>query len=395
MMKIPLFYVFKNFIARKLTATITVSGIALVVFVFAAVLMMAYGIKKTLVSTGAENNIIVTRKASTGEITSIIDRETANIMLTLPEIARDGAGKPLVTTDGVAIINLTKKGGGMSNVAVRGVSPAVFELRNKVKIKEGRMFQWGARELVVGSAVINRFEGANIGDKIKIAGDEWVIVGTMQSDGGGFESEVWCDILQVLQAFNRTAFSTMTFRYNLPEQVKPAEFVQQLKLRFEGDPRLNQFEPEIERTYYEKQSELMAMFISVLGIFVTIIFSVGAVIGAMITMYAAVANRTTEIGTLRALGFRRGSILMAFLLETLLIGISGGTIGIVMASLLQFVKISTLNFTSFSELEFAFALSPDIILYSFSFALVMGVLGGFLPSWRASRLSIINALRAV
>ncbi len=387
-MKIPFSYILKNFTARKLTALITVGGIALVVFVFAAVLMMAYGIQKTLVATGSETNVIVTRKSSSGEITSIIDRETANIILTLPELDRDAAGKLLVTTDGVAIINLYKKDGGMSNVAVRGVSPAVFELRTNVKLKEGRMFNWGSREIVVGSAITKRFEGAAIGSKLRFAGDEWVIVGMIESGGSGFDSELWCDIVQVQQAFNRTAFSTITFKIASPDAIES------LKLKFEGDPRLNQFEPEIERRYFEKQSELMATFIRVLGIFITVIFSVGAIIGAMITMYAAVANRTTEIGTLRALGFQRGSILVAFLVEALLIAVCGGFVGIVFASVLQFFSLSTLNFTSFSELEFSFALSPTIIFSSLTFAVAMGFVGGFLPSWRASRLSIIGALRA-
>lgn len=389
-MKIPFSYILRNFTARKLTAFITVGGIALVVFVFAAVLMMAYGIQKTLVATGSETNVLVTRKSANGEISSIIDRQTANVMLTLPEIAHDAAGKPLVTTDAVAIINLNKKGenGGMSNIAVRGISASAFAIRPNVKLKEGRMFAWGTRELIVGVAVSKRFVGASIGDKIRVSGDEWTIVGMMEGQGSGFDSEIWCDVGQVQQAFNRTAFSTITFKSDNPENI------QQMKMKFEGDPRLNQFEPEIERRYFEKQSEAMATFIRLLGIFITIIFSIGAVIGAMITMYAAVANRTTEIGTLRALGFRRGNILIAFLIESLLIAVCGGTAGILLASTLQFFSISTLNFGSFSELEFSFALAPDIIISSMLFALAMGVLGGFLPAMRAARLDIITALRA-
>jgi ABC-type antimicrobial peptide transport system permease subunit len=389
-MKIPFSYILRNFTARKLTAFITVGGIALVVFVFAAVLMMAYGIQKTLVATGSESNVLVTRKSANGEISSIIDRQTANVMLTLPDIARDAAGKPLVTTDAVAIINLNKKGGdgGMSNVAVRGIAAPAFDIRTNVKLKEGRMFNWGARELVVGTAVVKRFEGAAIGSTMKFAGDKWTIVGIMEGQGSGFDSEIWCDVNQVQQALNRTAFTTMTFKTSNPSEIE------KLKMKFDGDPRLNQFEPEIERRYFEKQSEAMSSFIRALGIFITIIFSIGAVIGAMITMYAAVANRTTEIGTLRALGFRRRNILLAFLLESLLIAVSGGVVGIVLASTLQFFSISTLNFGSFSELEFSFALSPSIVISSMIFALVMGVAGGFLPALRAARLDIITALKA-
>jgi ABC-type lipoprotein release transport system permease subunit len=389
-MNIPFSYILRNFTARKLTAFITVGGIALVVFVFAAVLMMAFGIQKTLVATGSETNVLVTRKSSNGEISSIIDRQTANVMLTLPDIARDAGGKPLVTTDAVVIVNLNKKGenGRLSNIAVRGIAQNAFAIRPNVKLKEGRMFAWGARELVVGTAVVKRFEGASIGNTMRFAGDDWKIVGIIEGQGSGFDSEMWCDVTQVQQAFNRTAFSTITFKS------ANTGGIEQLKMKFEGDPRLNQFEPEVERRYFEKQSEAMSSFIRVLGIFITVIFSIGAVIGAMITMYAAVANRTREIGTLRALGFRRRSILFAFLMESLLIAFCGGLVGILLASMLQFFSISTLNFGSFSELEFSFALAPDIVGSSLFFALTMGVIGGFLPALRAATLDIVTALKA-
>ena len=386
-MKIPFYYIYKNFTARKLTTGITVVGISLVVFVFAAVLMMAFGVEKTLNSTGSDDNIIITRKASTGEITSIIDRETANTILSLPGIAKSGDGKPLVSTDAVVVITADKVDGGMSNVTVRGVSPESFSLRTNVKVGGGRMFNWGARELVVGMPISKRFKGAGIGDKIRFAGDYWTIVGQIQSEGGAFESEIWCDVNQLLNAFGRNAFSTMTFRTERPDVVKIME------TQFAADPRLNQFIPKIERKYFAEQSEMMALFIRILGIFITIIFSVGAMIGAMITMYASVANRTTEIGTLRALGFQRRSILAAFLFESLLISVIGGAIGIALASFLQFFSLSTMNFASWSELAFSFALSTEIIVTSLLFALLMGFAGGFLPSVRAARMSVLNALR--
>ena len=387
-MKIPFSYIIRNFVARKLTTSITVAGIALVVFVFAAVLMLAYGVQKTMVSTGSEQNVIVARKAATGEITSIIDRETVNNILTLPEVAKGADSKPMATTDAVIIINLNKKSGGMSNITVRGVSPQAFVIRDQVKLVEGRMFQWGSRELVVGGAIRQRFQGANIGDKVKFAGDQWTLVGVIDAGGSGFDSEMWGDIDQLLQAFNRTAFSTITLRLNNPSDLA------QIKEKFKSDPRLNQFEPESESRYYQRQSEGLTGFISGLGLMITIIFSVGAMIGATITMYAAVANRTVEIGTLRALGFRRRSILTAFLTESMLISIVGGVLGLILASFLQFITISTMNFDSFSELAFSFALSWQIVLFTLLFSLIMGFVGGFLPSLRASRLQIVNALRA-
>lgn len=387
-MKIPLKYILRNLTTRRLTTGITVLGVALVVFVFAAVLMMAHGVQKTLVATGSEENVLISRKASNGEISSIIDRETASVILTLPHIARSAEGAPLASGEPVVVINLNKTDGGVSNVTVRGVSSQVFALRPQVQLKAGRMFNWGSRELVSGAAIERRFVGAKIGDVVRFAGDEWTIVGTVDAGGAGFDSEMWGDSNQLLDAFNRTAYSTITLKLDQPSAYQ--DFV----AAFEREPRLKQFEPKTERRYFEEQSELMAMFIRVLGIFITVIFSAGATIGAMITMYAAVANRTVEVGTLRALGFRRRSVLTAFLTEAILLSGVGGALGLLFASFLQLFTISTLNFGSFSELEFSFALSPTIVISSLLFALVMGLLGGFFPSVRAARLNIVNALRS-
>ncbi len=388
-MKIPFKYTIKNFTSRKLTTFITIFGVALVVFVFTAVLMMAYGIQKTLIATGQPDNVIVTRKAATGEISSLVDGETQDVIRTLPHIAVDNNGKQIISKEPVVIINLEKFGGGMSNVTVRGVSDVVLELRPNVKIIEGRMFSFGLRELIVGSGVTGKFKGAAMGDEVKFAGDQWKIVGVFDSDGSGFDSEMWGDSQQLLNAFNRgNTISSMTLK--LDDEKNFDEF----KKQFEFDRRLQQFEPKIEQKYFEEQSEFMAAFIRIIGIVITVIFSFGAMIGATITMYAAVANRTVEVGTLRALGFKRRSILVVFLIESLVIAIAGGVIGIFLASFLQFFNISTLNFQSFSELAFSFSLSPSIIITSLIFAIVMGIIGGFLPSVRASRLKIVNALRA-
>jgi ABC-type antimicrobial peptide transport system permease subunit len=213
-------------------------------------------------------------------------------------------------------------------------------------------------------------------------------VGTFDAGGSGFDSEMWGDADQLLDAFNRRSFSTVTFRLDQPGTF--GDF----KAAFDKEPRLQQFEPKIEKKFFEEQSELMAGFISILGVFITVIFSAGSTIGAMITMYAAVANRTVEIGTLRALGFRRRSVLAAFLVESLLLSLLGGLIGLFFAFFLQFFSISTLNFGSFAELAFSFALSPAIVLSSLLFSMLMGLLGGFLPSVRAARLNIVNALRS-
>ena len=386
-MNIPFYYILKNFVARKLTAGITIGGIALVVFVFAAVLMMADGIRKTLATTGSEDNVVITRKSSTGEITSIIDRTTADLISTLQFVQKDEKGNALMTYDGVTVINAPKKDGGISNLAVRGVSETAMSIRNKITIVKGRMFTFGSRELIVGTALVKTFDKIDIGDKIKFGGDDWTIVGEMEAEKSGFESELWCDVRQLQLAMNRDAFSTLTFR-----KTSDAD-IEMMKIMFAGDKRLNQYEPENERRYFEKQSEAMRMFIQILGITITVIFSLGAMIGAMITMYAAVANRTTEIGTLRALGFGRSSILTAFLIESIITALLGGIIGIGLASLLQFFSISTLNFGSFTELSFSFTMTSSVFSGSMIFSLLMGIIGGFLPALKASRMSILSALR--
>jgi ABC-type antimicrobial peptide transport system permease subunit len=365
-------------------------GITLVVFVFAAVLMMAHGVEKTLVATGSEENILISRKASNGEIASLLDGETINIILAMRHIARTASGTPLATKDVATVINLPKTDHvSITNVTVRGVSPEAFVLRPMVRIVEGRMFNWGAREIIVGTAVARRILGSGIGNRLKFGGSEWTVVGMFEAGGSGFESEIWGDALQITDALGRNnVYSTLTLRLSSPQELDA--FMKE----FAADPRLQQYVPKTERRFFEEQSETMALFIRVLGIFITVIFSAGAVIGAMITMYGAVANRTVEIGTLRAIGFARRSILAAYLVESLLIALVGGAIGVILASFLQFFTVSTINFDSFAEIEFAFALSPSITVSSLIFALVMGFVGGFLPAVRAARLNIVSALRA-
>ncbi len=389
-MRVPVKYILRSSSSRPLTTLLTTLGIALVVFVFTAVLMMAHGVEQTLRSTGSDDNVTVARKAAMSEIMSIIDREAAAIVSNMPQVAGSADGRPLSSKEVVVIINLAKLGAtGISNVSVRGVEEAGFQLRPQVRIVQGRMFKRGAREIIVGAGITKRFVGAQLGEKIKFGGDLWTVVGIFDGQGSGFDSEIWGDIHQISDAFKRSSFSTVTFRLKNPDDFA------ELATAFEADNRLQYFVPKREKKFFAEQSEMMAKFIRILGIFVTVIFSAGATIGAMITMYGAVANRTVEIGTLRALGFYRRNILLAFLTESFVLSLTGGLIGLGLASVLQFFTISTLNFGSFSELAFSFALSPSIIASSLGFSLLMGLLGGFLPAVRAARLNIIQALRAV
>lgn len=387
---IPFKYTWHSLGRRKLTTGITVAGVALVAFVFAAVLMMAYGIQKTLQTTGSPDNVKISRKSATGEISSIIAGDHQPIIATLPQIAKAADGTPLVSNEPVVVINLTRDDGATGNLTVRGVNEKYKELRPQMKIIEGREFKFGVNELIVGDAIANQFPEAAVGKRIKFAGGDWLVVGKFTTDGSGFDSELWGDTKQIVSAFNRgTTVSTITAK------LRSAADLDALNLALAKDIKLNQYEAKPEQQYYEEQSEMMAMFIRIVGIFVTVIFSFGAMIGATITMYAAVANRTVEIGTLRALGFSRRSIMFAFLVESLFLSLLGGVIGLALASALSFVQISTLNFGSFTELSFRFSLSPDIIVTSIIFSLFMGFLGGFLPSFRAARLNIVNALRGM
>ena len=387
-MAIPLSYNIRNLWTRRLTTTLTVSGMALVVFVFAAILMLANGLQQTLVETGSYDNVIVLRKGANTEVVSGVGRGQASILETLPEIAIGAQGQRLFAKELVVLINLTKKGSMTpTNVTVRGIDASSLPLRPQVKLVEGRLPRWGATEVMVGSSLVRRFSGAGLNDTLRYATRDWRIVGVFDAGSTGFSSEVWGDVEQLMQAFRRPGYSSVTFRLR-----DPAEFPQ-VKSRIESDPRLT-LEAKRENRYYAEQSEMMAKFLRILGLSLTIIFSLGAVIGAMVTMYSAVANRTAEIGTLRALGFRRRSILIAFLLESLFLGLVGGVVGLFFASFMQLITISTVNFQTFSELAFNFSLTPDIVYRGLAFALVMGFVGGILPAIRASRMKIVDALRA-
>ncbi len=387
-MKIPFSYSFRNLWVRRLTNVLTALGMALVVFVFAAILMLAEGLRKTLVDTGSYDNMVAIRKASESEVQSGIERAQASIVETQPEIAVGGSGIPMVAKEMVVLITLPKRGTGKpSNVVIRGIDKQSMGLRPQVALSMGRMPKWGTSEILAGQSIARRFEGGGIGETLRFGMRDWTVVGIFDAGNTGFNSEIWGDADQLMQAFRRPVYSSVIFR------LRDSAAYGKVKARIESDPRLT-LEVMRETRYYEKQSEMMAKFLRILGLSLTIIFSLGAVLGAMITMYAAVANRIGEIGTLRALGFQRRSILAAFLIESLLLGLSGGGLGLFLASFLQLFTVSTMNFQTFSELAFSFTLTPDIMYKSLLFALVMGFVGGVLPAMRASRMNIVNALRA-
>jgi putative ABC transport system permease protein len=387
-MAIPFSYSFRNLWTRRLTTVLTASGMGLVVFVFAATLMLAEGLQKTLVQTGSPDNVVVLRKSANSEVQSGIERAPAALLETEPEVALGPEGKSLLAKELVVLINLRKRGADKpANVVIRGVSAASLQLRPAISIKEGRLPRAGAAEVMTGMSIAKRFKGCGLGETLRFGMRDWRVVGVFDAGATGFSSEIWGDVDQMMQAFRRPVYSSVIFRMRNPDEFG------NYKARVESDPRLT-VEAKRETQYYLDQSETMAKFLRILGMVLTIVFSIGAVIGATITMYAAVANRVTEIGTLRALGFQRISILTAFIMEALLLGLCGGILGVTAASFMQLITISTMNWASFSELAFSFALTFGILWKSLLFSLIMGFIGGVLPAFRASRMNIVESLRA-
>lgn len=388
MKAIPLSYIARNLWVRRVTTLLTAGGMALVVFVFATVLMMSEGIRATLVATGQVDNVLLLRKGSGAEINSAIARDQAAIIESLPGIATNGQGQRLVSKEPVVLNNLPKRSNGKpSNVTLRGTSPVGLDLRPQVKLIQGRMFRPGTSEIITGKAIANGFRGTALGETLHFAQRDWLVVGVFDSGRTGFDSEIWGDAEQMMAAFRRNAYSTMVFR------LADLGAFEHIKTLIADDPRLQiDVKPEIQ--FYAEQSEALATFIRILGLSLSVIFSIGAVVGAMITMFAAVAQRVGEIGTLRALGFQRNAVLIAFLLESLLLSLVGGVIGLFAAAWMQAVDISTTNFQTFSELAFQFKLTPGIVVQTLLFSLGMGFIGGFIPAWRAARMNIVDSLRA-
>jgi putative ABC transport system permease protein len=385
---VPISYSFRNLWTRRLTTVLTASGMALVVFVFSAILMLAEGLRKTLVETGSYDNVVVVRKGSTSEVMSGVSRLQASIVETQPEVAIGADGQLLLAKEMVVLIALPKRGtNALSNVVIRGIGASSLALRPQVRLVEGRMPTPGLSEIIAGRSIAERFKGGGIGEILRFGMRDWRVVGIFDAGNTGFNSEIWGDTDQLMQAFRRTVYSSVIFK------LRDSSEFERVKKRIESDPRLT-LEAKRENRYYAEQSERMAQFLRILGTALTVIFSLGAIIGAMITMYSAVATRTGEIGTMRALGFKKISILGAFIIEALFLGLIGGCLGLFLASFLQLLTISTMNFQTFSELAFSFTLTPGIIWKGLGFSLVMGFVGGVLPAIRASRMIIVDALRA-
>jgi len=389
-MLIPLSYNVRSLFVRKATTIATALGIGLVVFVLSSSLMLAQGIRNTLVSNGAANRAIVIRKGSDTEMASGIDANVVSLIMAAPGVKRGNDGQALGTSDVVVVASLDKEGteGMVSNVLIRGVLPAALLVRPEVRVVEGRPAQPGTDEVIIGQGIRGRFKGIELGASFELKKNRPVkVVGVFESGGSSLESEVWADIETVRNSFGRGSSSS-----SATVVLDSTSAYDGFASYIENDKQLG-LEPMRETVYYDKQSEGTSIFITVLGAIIAFFFSVGAMIGAMITMYGAVAQRSKEVGTLRALGFSRGAVLLSFLFESVVLALIGGLLGGVASMGMTAVKFSTMNFATWQEISFSFDPSPAIVLGSIAAGGVMGVLGGFFPAIAASRLSPIEAMR--
>jgi ABC-type lipoprotein release transport system permease subunit len=387
-MALPLVYNIRNVAARRVATIMTALGIGLVVFIFVWFLALSAGFKKALFSTGRADNMLVMRAGAQSEVQSGLDRESIQILMANPAIAtgKDGS-TPLASSEIVLIANLKRKDGVLGNVAIRGVSPAAFEVRPYVKVAQGRAPTPGLAELMAGKALSRRFGNLNVGDTVNIGGDPWSIVGIFDSGGSAFESELWGDSEVINSSFQRESFQSLTFRMKDPSQVET------LVKQIEEEPRMRA-KAFSEQKYYSDQAQLVSLMLSTLGTFIAIVMAIGAVFGALNTMYASVDARTREVATLRAIGFSPGSIYGTFVMESVLIALLGGVIGCLLALPFNGLSTGTTNWSSFSEVAFYFRITPALIAAGLIFSIVLGVVGGLLPAWKAARRPVAAALRA-
>lgn len=386
-MALPLKYNLRNLVVRKGSTLATAFTIGLTVAVFLMVMALARGIDMTLSSSGEPLNVIVVREGSTAELNSSVSREQFNDLKYLDGVVREG-DQPLATAEIITLIYKPRKGMSQgSNVTVRGVGPMSFRLHSGFQIASGRTFQPGLTEAVVSKRITERFQGLDVGDKFRIQTTDYAVVGVFESAGKAFESEIWVDVNSLASTTNRDSFSSALLR------VKDDSALAALSKRITDDPKLH-LKALSERKFYEDQQGIASGALKGLAVFISFIMAVGAGFAGMNTMYAAVARRTKEIGTLRVLGFGRFSILVAFLLESVAVALIGAAIGILLAMPLNFISTGTSNWATFSEIAFNFRVTPDLVLAALIFGAIIGFVGSLLPSIRASRLRIVEALRA-
>jgi putative ABC transport system permease protein len=387
-MKIPLTYNLRSVRQRPVSTALTALGIGLVVAVFIGMLALANGFAAALTRTGSERNVLVLRKGADSEMSSGLDREAISILTGSPHVARGPDGRALASAESYVVIPLGRMGDTtkLANVVVRGVSEQAWQVRNNVALLAGTRPATGKNEVCVGKRLVGRFPNTGLGETMHFAGRPWTVTCHFAAAGSAFESEIWGENEQIMPAMRRDAFQSLAFRL-----ADPASF-DEAKRVLEGDKRVT-VDVYRESAFYAKQSELLGRILRILAIMITGIMAVGAVFGAVNTMYAAVASRAPEIAVLLTLGFRPRSILASFLVESAVIAGVGGVVGCLLALPMNGIVTSTTNWANFSEIAFGFRITPGLLLAGLIFAVVMGVLGGFFPARRASKVPVVQAIR--
>jgi ABC-type lipoprotein release transport system permease subunit len=388
-MAIPLSYNVRNVLQRPVSTITTSVGIGLTVAIFIGALALAEGFRASLVSTGRPDNALVLRKGADSEISSGIGLDAASILRSHSSVAIGPDGHPLVSTEVAAVINKPRLGQpGSSNLTIRGVDPVAVKVRGQIEIEPGgRTFTPGTDEVIVGRRVATRFANCAVGERLRIQQRDFTVVGHFSAGGSTFESEIWGDVATVAPAIDRQGgFQTVVYRMQ-----NPADFPA-VKKALESDPRL-QVEVHREQEFYASQSETFTALIKGIGIFITAIMGIGAIFGAMNTMFAAVGTRKREIATLLVLGFSPFAVLTSFMIESIFLALIGGLVGCLLALPINGISTSTTNFQSFSEIGFAFRVTPALLANGLFFSLLLGIIGGFLPSLRAARQPIARTLR--
>ncbi|HWO89899.1 MAG TPA: ABC transporter permease [Gemmatimonadales bacterium] len=386
-MKIPLIYNVRSLLQRPVSTALTALAIGMVVAVFVAMLALANGFRAALVRTGSPENAIVLRRGANDELSSGLTRDDVRTVSSFAHVATGPDGRPMLSAEVYVLLNLTRRDGfGIGNVVARGVNERAFEVRRGIRVVAGRRFNSGASEVIVGTRIAQRFQNMDLGDTLEFGGRRWRVVGHFEADGSAFESEVWGENEQFMPVFRGEVFQSVVFRL-----ADPAAF-EDAKRAMEADPRL-QVTVRREQDFYVNQSAMLTTVLSVLAVVITSIMAIGAVFGAVNTMYAAVATRSSEIGVLLTLGFKPRSVLASFLAESAVIAAVGGALGCVGALPINGLVTSTTNWASFSEVAFAFRVTPALLLSGMIFSVVMGLVGGFFPAWRAARMPVVEALR--
>lgn len=387
-MAIPLKYNIGNLTSRKLSTILTVCGIGVVIAVMVAMLALQNGVRTAIVSSGSKDNLIVLREGALAESTSWVTRDAYRVIRSTPGIAKDAKGEPIISPELVILFKLPKKDNPKgSNVNVRGVTPNAFVLRPEIEMVGGRMFRPGTNEVIVSRRVQERFANVDLGQQFRFGPREWTVVGVFDGKGKSFDSEMWADVDYLGLAQKRSEYSSVLLR---PESSAAAASIRDT---IKGDNRLK-LNVKSEYTYYEEQTSGLVGIVILVG-FVTVFMVIGAILGAMNSMFSAIASRKRELATMRALGFKRRAILLSIVIEAAFIALLGGIAGVLFALPVNGIATGTTNFVTFSEVAFNFRITPQVAIFAILLAVVAGVIGGLLPAINASRLPITRALREI